>query len=89
MVSIDTDKLVNWLLSTPLRNAIFDEVNWQNSIGHTLADSESMRAGSLFWYEPDGWRGWTQKEDMSYYFHDIPEKDIGDMFDIFYGLDKE
>jgi len=79
-------KIVDFLFKWGrLRNAIFDEVNWQNSIGHTLADPESNRHGSLFWYEPDGWRGWRHNEDGSYYFHDTAEKDIGDVFDIFYG----
>lgn len=45
--------------------------------------------GSLFWYEPDGWRGWTHKDDGSYYFHDIPEESLIDVMTIFYDLDKQ
>lgn len=80
------DRIVNFLFKwEKLRVAIFREVEWENSLGRIIKDPESMKTGSLFWCDIDGWRGWTQTDDMSYYFHDIPEKDIGDIFDIFYG----
>ncbi len=77
------NKLVDLLFKwSKLRDAIFNEVNWQNSITRTLDDPESMKTASAMWCEEDGWRGWTVKDDGTYYFHDIAEKDFGDAFDI-------
>lgn len=45
--------------------------------------------GALFWYEPDGWRGWKHKDNGSYYFHDVPEDNLTNIMMIFCGLDKE
>ena len=82
---IDMDKVINILFKwTKLRQAIFEEVDWHNSIGFTLNDPESMKIGSSFWYDFDGWRGWTQKDNGSYYFNDIPEKSLSDIFELFY-----
>jgi len=79
------NKLVDLLFKwSKLRDAIFNEVDWQNSITRTLNDPESMKIASAMWCEEDGWRGWDIKDDGSYYFHDVPEKNIGDIFDIFY-----
>jgi hypothetical protein len=84
------DRLVNILFkSNKLRDAIFNEVDWQNSITRTLNDPESMKIASAMWCEEDGWRGWDIKDDGSYYFHDVPEKNIGDIFDIFYKRKEE
>jgi hypothetical protein len=77
------DKIINLLFSWDrLRVAIFAEVDWFNSITRTLNDPESMKTTSAFWCEEDGWRGWGIKEDGSYYFHDLPEKDLGGILDI-------
>lgn len=67
-----------------LRIAIFAEVDWYNSITRTLNDPESMKIASAIWCEEDGWRGWNIKEDSTYYFHDIAEKELSDIFDIIY-----
>lgn len=77
------DKLVNLIFKwKSLRLAIFDEVNMYNSITRILADPEEMKTATAMWEENDGWRGWTIKEDGRYYFHDLPEKGIGDIMDI-------
>jgi hypothetical protein len=64
-----------------LREAIFAEVNLYNSIKWISADPEAMRPVSAIWCDNDGWRGWSQK-DNRYYFNDVPEKTLGDIFDI-------
>lgn len=71
-----------------LRLAIFSEVDWYNSISRTLDDPESMKTSSAMWCENDGWRGWTIKDNGNYYFHDIPEKDLGDMWDVIFEKDE-
>lgn len=77
------DKLVNLIFKwDALRLAIFNEVNWHNSITRILADPEEMKTASAMWEEEDGWRGWTIKDNGNYYFHDFPEKGIGDIMDI-------
>ncbi len=72
-----------------LRLFIFAEVDWYNSITRTLNDPEAMKTASAIWCEQDGWRGWNIKENGSYYFHDIPEKGLSDIFDIIYYKEKE
>ena len=64
------------------RSVIFEEVDWQNSIKRILNDPESMKTASAFWCDEDGWRGWTIRDNGSYYFHDTPEKNMMDIFDI-------
>lgn len=77
------DKIVDFIFKIkPLRLAIFDEVNFYNSITRTINDPESMKIASSFWDEGDGWRGWTIKYDGTYYFHDLPEKSLGDIMTI-------
>lgn len=77
------DRLVKLLFSWDrLRVAIFAEVDWSNSIGRTLNDPDSMKTASEFWCEEDGWRGWSIKDDGSYYFHDVPEHHLGDILDL-------
>lgn len=84
------DRLINFLFKwDSLRIAIFAEVDWYNSISRTLADPEAMKTASAMWCEPDGWRGWNMKDDGTYYFHDLPEKGIGDMIKILYWEEKE
>lgn len=79
------DKIVNLIFRwEKLRLAIFAEVDWYNSISRTLADPEAMKTASAMWCEADGWRGWHIKDDGAYYFHDLPEKGIGDIIDIIY-----
>lgn len=79
MINKIVDLIFSW---EKLRFAIFAEVDWYNSISRTLADPEAMKTASAMWCEPDGWRGWYIKDDNTYYFHDLPEKGIGDMIDI-------
>ena len=77
------DKLINFLFKfDSLRLAIFAEVDWYNSITRILNDPESMKTASAFWCENDGWRGWSVKDDGNYYFHDLPEKSLGDILNI-------
>jgi len=66
-----------------------DKLDWYNSITRTLNDPEAMKTASAIWCEQDGWRGWNIKENGSYYFHDIPEKGLSDIFDIIYYKEKE
>jgi hypothetical protein len=79
--------MIDWLINklfwwTPVREAIFAEVNFYNSITRTMNDPESMKIVSSFWDEEDGWRGWAIKDDGTYYFHDTPEKTLGEVMDI-------
>ena len=70
------DKLVQMLFKwTKLREALFTEVNFYNSISRMTKDPEAMQTASTFWDEGDGWRGWTKGENK-YYFNDIPEYDL-------------
>ena len=79
MISWIIDQLFKW---DALRTAIFAEVDWQNSIARILEDEESMKTAAAMWCEEDGWRGWTIKDDGRYYFHDLPEKSLSDIFSI-------
>ncbi|MFN7583995.1 MAG: hypothetical protein ACK5P0_01410 [bacterium] len=82
------DNIIKLIFSwEKLRLAVFAEVDWYNSITRTLNDPDSMKTASAFWCEEDGWRGWGIKDDGSYYFHDVPEKHLSDIFDII--IDKE
>lgn len=79
--------MINWIIDQlfkwdALRTAIFAEVDFYNSITRILEDPESMQTATAMWCEQDGWRGWTIKDDGNYYFHDIPEKSLSDIFDI-------
>ncbi len=79
--------MIDWLINklfwwAPVREAIFAEVNLYNSITRTINDPESMKIVSSFWDEEDGWRGWKVKDDGSYYFHDVPEKTLGDIMEV-------
>ena len=77
------NKLVDWLFKwEALRAAIYAEVDWDNSITRILQDPESMQTASAMWCEDDGWRAWTIKDNGNYYFHDIPEKSLSDIFEI-------
>lgn len=83
------NKLVDWLFKwEALRAAIYAEVDWDNSITRILQDPESMQTASAMWCEDDGWRAWTIKDNGNYYFHDIPEKSLSDIFEVVY-QDKE
>lgn len=48
-----------------------------------------MKIVNTMWCESDGWRGWNIKDDGTYYFHDTPEKWIGDIMDILFENEKE
>ena len=79
--------MIDWLVRQlfkwdALRLAIFDEVNMYNSITRIMADPEEMKTATAMWDEGDGWRGWTIRDNGHYYFHDVPEKGIGDIMDI-------
>ena len=79
--------MINWLIKQlfkweNFRAAIYAEVDWDNSITRTLEDPESMKTAAAMWCEEDGWRGWHIKDDGNYYFHDIPEKSLSDIFDV-------
>lgn len=84
------DFIVRNLFKWPaLRLALFDEVNWYNSLGLIVEDPEAMKTAATFWWEPDGWRGW-QEHEGKYYFHDTPESTIGDILDtVKRGVDNE
>lgn len=79
MIDFIIKQLFKW---QPLRLAIFDEVNMYNSITRILADPEEMKTATAMWDEGDGWRGWTIRDNGNYYFHDVPEKGLGDIMDI-------
>lgn len=84
------DNIVNFLFKWDrLRTAIFAEVDFYNSISRTLADPDAMKVASAMWCDHDGWRGWNIKDDGTYYFHDLPEKSLGDMMDIIYFSEKD
>lgn len=79
--------MIDWIIRQlfkweSLRVAIFAEVDLDNSIARILEDPESMKTASAMWCEPDGWRGWTIKDNNTYYFHDIPENTLGDIFNL-------
>lgn len=77
------DKLVNLLFKwESLRAAIYADVDFDNSITRILEDPEEMKTAAAMWCDTDGWRGWTIKDNGNYYFHDIPEKMLGDLMDI-------
>jgi len=83
-------KIVNLLFKWEnLRKFIFAEVDYYNSISRTLADPEEMKTASVIWCESDGWRGWHIKDNGTYYFHDLPEKSLSDVFDIIYYKEEE
>ena len=83
-------KIVNLLFKWEnLRKFIFAQVDYYNSISRILADPEEMKTASVIWCESDGWRGWHIKDDGKYYFHDLPEKSLSDVFDIIYYKEEE
>ena len=61
--------------SDMIREAIFTEVNFYNTVSRITKDPESMKTASAFWDEGDGWRGWSIEGDK-YYFNDFPEHDL-------------
>jgi hypothetical protein len=70
------DKVINMLFKWDrLREALFTEVNFYNSISRITKDPEAMKTASAFWDEGDGWRGWSIEGDK-YYFNDVPEHDL-------------
>jgi hypothetical protein len=82
------DNIVNLLFKWDrLRYAIFSEVDLYNTVTRIMADPEASSIATAMWDEGDGWRGWTIKDNGSYYFHDVPEHSLGDMMHIL--MDKE
>jgi len=79
MINWIVDQLFKW---DSLRNAIFTEVDFYNSMTLTLQDPEAIKTATSLWNEGDGWRGWTIKENGNYSFHDIPEKSLGDILEV-------
>ena len=68
------DKLVRTLFKwDTLRYEIFAEVDLYNSLTRIINDPESMKTATAMWCDPDGWRGWTIKDNGNYFFNDIPE----------------
>lgn len=84
MIQRIVDFLFRW---ESLRDALYAEVDWRNSINRTLEDPESMKTAAAMWCEEDGWRGWYIKDNGNYYFHDLPEKSISDIFEVIHGAD--
>lgn len=76
--------MIHWLVRqifkwNTLRNEIFAEVDLYNSLTLIMNDPEAMKTATAMWYDTDGWRGWTIKNNGNYYFHDIPEKSLSDL----------
>jgi hypothetical protein len=76
MIDFIVNSIFKW---NRLRTAIFAEVDLYNSIGITLKDPEASATASLMWFEQDGWRGWTIRDNGSYYFNDIPESNLTEL----------
>lgn len=79
--------MIDWIIRQlfkweRLKDALFVEIDWENSITRTLEDPEAMKTAAAMWCEPDGWRGWYINDEGVYCFHDIPEKSLSDIFDI-------
>ena len=79
-------KMIDWLIRqlfkwNNFRSAVFEEVDWQNSIGLILNDPQDMSIATCMWYETDGWKGWTIENNV-YYFNDIPEKSLSDLMGV-------
>jgi len=49
-----------------------------------MNDPESMKVATTMWCDPDGWRGWTIKDNGNYYFHDMPEPMFSDLMGVLY-----
>lgn len=46
--------------------------------------------GAVFWYDHDGWRGWSYDEDKNrYYFYDVPAESLGDVMGYMLDIDHE
>jgi len=76
--------MIDWLVNklfwwTRLRNAIFAEVHMYDQLDQIMSDPESMKIGSSFYPDVDGWRGWSITNN-TYYFNDIPEDTVIDAF---------
>lgn len=79
--------MLDWLIRqmfkvTPLRVALFEEVDMYNSITRIMSDPESSKIACAVWCDEDGWRGWNIKENGTYYFHDTPEHSLRDIMEI-------
>ena len=79
--------MIDWFIrqlfkSDRLRSYVFAEVDWYNSITRTLQDPDAMKVATAFWCEPDGWRGWTIKDDGKYFFNDVAEPMLLDIMEI-------
>lgn len=83
--------MIDWLVRQlfkwdRLRTALFSEVNMYNSLTRIMADPEEMKTATAMWEDVDGWRGWSIV-DNRYYFHDTPEKTLGDLMEVL--MDRE
>jgi predicted double-glycine peptidase len=76
------ENIVNLLFKwTSLRQAIFAEVNFYNSLTRIMEDPEAMKTAMSMWEDPDGWRGWVIKDNGNYYFNDVPEFGMSDLIE--------
>lgn len=86
--------MIDWIVRQifkweSLRFAIFSEVDLYNSISRTLSDPDAMQIATTIWCDPDGWRGWSIKDNGNYYFHDIPEKSFSKILGIIMNKENE
>jgi hypothetical protein len=69
--------MINWLVNRifrwdTLRNAVFDEVIFYQSVDRALWENSKYGPTNLTWSEGDTWYGWTYNEsNKRYYFDDI------------------
>ncbi len=74
--------MIDWLVKkifwwTPLRNAIFNEVNMYQSIDRAIWEHENSNPTNLTWAEGDRWYGWTfNPVNNRYYFDDIGNESL-------------
>jgi hypothetical protein len=68
------DRIFRW---DSLRNAVFDEVNFYQSITRRIWDMERENPTNLTWSEGDRWYGWTfNNTTKRYYFDDIGNESL-------------
>lgn len=74
--------MIEWLVNrifwwTPLRRAIFAEVEMYQSVKRSMFEYEKEGPTNLTWSEGDRWYGWTyNKEKKRYYFDDIGNESL-------------
>lgn len=74
MLKFLVNRIFRW---DALRNAIFDEVNFYQSIDKAMWESENISPTNLTWSEGDRWYGWTYNPKLKrYYFDDIGNESL-------------